>query len=313
MTVLGVVSAGELGVVDAHDHLFLSSPALAGQEFADLDLSTAEAAAGKASGIDTIVEMTPIGLGRRPDLMRALSVVAGVHVIAATGYHRDTHYPSGHWVMDANVEQLAGPILADLLEGMHPADWLDPSLPLDLARAGAIKAGASYHRITPTEERRLVAAAIGSRRAGVPVLVHAEVGTAGHAIVDLLYAKGSRRIGSSWPTWTATPTSSSTPRSRRAACTLEYDTIGRIVYHPDSVRLDLIEGLVAAGHLDRLMLALDLGKRDYLRAYGGGPGMAYLMDDFVPRLRRRIGDAATDGILVANPARAFAIAPGSAA
>jgi phosphotriesterase-related protein len=313
MTVLGVVAADELGVVDAHDHLFLSSPALAGQEFADLDRSTAEAVAGKASGIDTIVEMTPIGLGRRPDLLRALSVVAGVHVIAATGYHRDTHYPSGHWVMDANVEQLAGPILADLLEGMHPADWLDPALPLDPARAGAIKAGASYHRITPTEERRLVAAAIGSRRAGVPVLVHAEVGTAGHAIVDLLVREGVPEDRIILAHMDRNPDIELHAEIASRGVYLEYDTIGRIVYHPDSARLDLIEGLVAAGHLDRLMLALDLGKRDYLRAYGGGPGMAYLMDEFVPRLRRRIGEHATDGILVANPARVFAIAPGSAA
>jgi phosphotriesterase-related protein len=36
--------------------------------------------------------------------------------------------------------------------------------------------------------------------------------------------------------------------------------------------------------------------------------MAYLLTTFVPRLRRRIGDTATDAILVANPARAYALA-----
>jgi predicted metal-dependent phosphotriesterase family hydrolase len=57
------------------------------------------------------------------------------------------------------------------------------------------------------------------------------------------------------------------------------------------------------------MLGLDLGMRDYFRSYGGGPGMTYLMDTFVPRLRRRIGDEAVEAILVANPARAFAWTP----
>jgi hypothetical protein len=33
------------------------------------------------------------------------------------------------------------------------------------------------------------------------------------------------------------------------------------------------------------------------------------MDTFVPRLRRRIGEAATDAILVANPARTYALRP----
>jgi hypothetical protein len=32
------------------------------------------------------------------------------------------------------------------------------------------------------------------------------------------------------------------------------------------------------------------------------------MADFVPRLQRRIGDGATDEMLVANPARTFAVA-----
>jgi 5-phospho-D-xylono-1,4-lactonase len=57
------------------------------------------------------------------------------------------------------------------------------------------------------------------------------------------------------------------------------------------------------------VLGLDLGSRDYLRAYEGGPGLRYLMAMFVPRLRRRIGDEATARILVANPARLYAMGP----
>ena len=89
--------------------------------------------------------------------------------------------------------------------------------------------------------------------------------------------------------------------------TLEYNTLGRTKYHPDSTVLDLIEGMVRAGHGDRLMLGCDLGRREYFRAYGGGPGMAYLLTTFVPRVRRRIGDAATDAILVRTPARVYAL------
>ena len=72
--------------------------------------------------------------------------------------------------------------------------------------------------------------------------------------------------------------------------TLEYDTVGRTKYHPDSVVLDLIERVAGAGHLDRIVLGLDLGSKDYLRAYEGGPGLRYLMTAFVPRLRRRLGE-----------------------
>ena len=75
---------------------------------------------------------------------------------------------------------------------MHPRDWADPALPPDPARAGAIKGGASYHRISRGERRRLEAIAAASAATGAAILVHTEVGTAGHEIVDLLEAAGAR-------------------------------------------------------------------------------------------------------------------------
>ena len=308
MTVTGAVPVSRLGVVDAHDHLFLRTPALPGDEFEDLGLSTAEALEGRESGIGTIVDVTPIGLGRRPDLLRAVSTASGMPIIGATGYHRDAHYPAGHWVHEASVEMLADRVVRDLEVGMHPGDWDDPDAMPDEARAGVIKAGASYHHASDAERRRLEASAIGALRAGVAVLVHAEVGTFGHEIVDILTGHGlaSDRIILAHMDRNPDPELHAEIAARGVF--LEYDTIGRTKYRPDSEILGLIEAVAGAGHLDRIMLGLDMGRRSMLRAYGGGPGLRYLMETFVPRLRRRIGGDAVDSILVNNPARAFALA-----
>jgi 5-phospho-D-xylono-1,4-lactonase len=308
VSVTGPRPVSALGIVDAHDHLFLDSPGMPGQAFTDAGKAIEEALDGQATGIGTIVEMTPIGLGRRPDGMRAVAEATGVTVIAASGYHRDAHYPAGHWVHETSVETLADRIVTDLTRGMHPADWNDPSLPLDPARAGAIKGGASYHRISRSERRRLEAIARASAQTGAAVLVHTEIGTAGHDVVDLLEAAGAATDRIALAHLDRNPDWELHAEIAARGVTLEYDTIGRTKYHPDSVVLDLIEAVVAAGHLDRIVLGLDLGARDYLRAYEGGPGMRYLLRTFVPRLRRRLGDAATDRILVANPARLYAIA-----
>ncbi len=307
VTVAGPLPASALGVTDAHDHLFLRSPALPGEGFDDLGAAVAEVREAQATGLASIVEMTPIGCGRRPDLMRAVSEATGMPVIAATGYHRDAHYPEGHWVHEASVETLAERIVTDLRDGMHPADWLDVSLSLDPARAGVIKAGASYQRITASEGRRLEAAAIGHRHTGATILVHAEVGTCGHEIVDLLTAHHVPPGSILLAHMDRNPDPELHAEIAARGVTLEYDTIGRIKYRPDSDLLDLIGSVVDAGHLERIVLGLDLGRRDYFRAFGGGPGMRYLMATFVPRLRRRIGEAAVETILVANPARAFAL------
>ncbi len=311
LTVLGPLPAQELGITDAHDHLALRSPALAGQEFEDVDKAIEEVLDAKSTGLASIVEVTPIGLGRNPELMRRVVDATGVNVIAATGYHRDAHYPAGHWVYDASDELLRDRMVTDIERGMHPADWLDPLLPLDAARAGVIKMGASYQRVSGQERRRLEAACQAARLTGVAILCHTEVGTAGEEIIDICTAAGlppSRLI-------LAHPDRNPDPELHVELCArgvyLEYDTAGRIKYRPDSDLLRLISEVVGAGYGNRILLGLDLGRRDYLRAYDGGPGMRYLLGTFVPRLERRIGAEAVRRIMVDNPALAFALAPPS--
>jgi predicted metal-dependent phosphotriesterase family hydrolase len=309
MTVTGPLAAARLGVTDAHDHLFLRSPALPGDELEDPDRAVEEVREARGEGLGAIVELTPIGLGRRPDWLRRVAEETGMPIVAATGYHRDAHYPDGHWVHEASVETLAERVVADLETGMHPADWLDPSLPPDPARAGVIKAGASYHHVTSGERRRLEAAAIGARRAGVAIIVHCEVGTAGHEIVDRLEGHGVPASRIALAHLDRNPDVEIHLELAARGVTLEYDTIGRTKYHPDSVVLDLIESVATAGYLDQLVLGLDLGRRGSFRSHGGGPGLRYLLGAFVPRLRRRLGEDAVERILVANPARLFAMQP----
>jgi 5-phospho-D-xylono-1,4-lactonase len=306
VTVLGPIAPEQLGVTDAHDHLFLRTPALAGQEFDDAGKAIEEVKSAKPGGLQAIVEVTPIGLGRNPAGMRAVAEATGIHIVAATGYHRDAHYPPSHWVREASVEFLAERILTDLKDGMHPADWLT-DVPLDRARAGVIKAGASYQRISPLEERRLIAAAMGHRETGAAILVHTEIGTCAHAIIDMLTREGVKPGRIILAHLDRNPDFELHAEVAASGVMLEYDTPGRIKYRPDSQLLDLMEAMAAGGHSDRMLLGLDLGQRDYFRAYGGGPGLAYLMEEFVPRLRRRIGDAAMRAVLVANAARAFAL------
>jgi predicted metal-dependent phosphotriesterase family hydrolase len=312
VTVTGPRSLEALGVVDAHDHLLMDSPALPGAAFTDPAMAIEEVLDARASGIGTIVDMTPIGLGRDPAGLRAIADATGVAIIGASGYHRDAHYPAGHWVYDTPVEVLADRIVADLRLGMHPADWSDPALPPDAARAGAIKGGASYHHISRAERRRLEAIAGASAATGAAILVHAEIGTAAHEIIDLLEGAGASAGRIALAHLDRNPDAELHAEIAARGVTLEYDTIGRTKYHPDSLVLDLVEAVARAGHLDRLMLGLDLGGRMSFRAYEGGPGLRYLMTTFEPRLRRRLGDDGAARILVDNPARFYAMPVGGA-
>jgi phosphotriesterase-related protein len=307
MTVTGPIASADLGVTDAHDHLLLRSPALRGDEMDDPERAINEVREAKTSGLQAIVELTPIGLGRRPDVLRLVSESTGMLIIGATGYHRDAHYPADHWVNSAGEDLLLDRMLADIERGMHPQDWTDDSVALDTARAGVIKAGASYHRVSRGERRRLAAIGEASQRTGVPIVAHTEVGTGADEIVSTLTAAGATEDRVILAHLDRNPDAELHIEFAARGVYLEYDTVGRIKYRPDSQLIDLIEAVCAAGYLGQIMLGLDLGRSSYFRAYEGGPGMRYLMAAFVPRLRKRIGESAVRQILVDNPARAFTI------
>jgi 5-phospho-D-xylono-1,4-lactonase len=299
VTVSGPIEPAELGPTDAHEHLFLETPAQPGEGFSDINRAEAEVEEGAATGLRAIVELTPIGLGRRADLLRQLSEATGVLIIAASGYHRDAHYRPGDWVLEASVEELAERALTELREGMHA----DDGAPTDI-RAGVMKGGASHEEITEAEQRRLRAIARASRETGAPMIVHTEAATCGQQIVDLLLEEGAAADRITLAHMDRNMDAALHGELLARGVGLVYDTIGREKYATDDERLDFIETMVRTGHGRSLMLGLDLGRRDYHRAWGGGPGLRHLMADFVPRLRERIGDE-VDRLLIDNPRRAL--------
>ena len=96
MTVLGPVAAGELGVVDAHSHLYI---ALVAGGAADAPVLTDEAGVGReliafrTAGGGAVVDCQPGGCGRDGRVLQRLAERSGVHVVAATGCHRGVYYP----------------------------------------------------------------------------------------------------------------------------------------------------------------------------------------------------------------------------
>lgn len=309
-TVLGDIPAAQLGRVDAHEHVFLNSPALVNSEFLDPVVMRAELDDVRSSGIDTVVDLTTIGIGRQPTALAELARDSGVRIIAATGFHRDAHYRKDHWVMNVTSDTMLKVLLSDIQEGMDDRDWSGPFPAPTSFKAGIIKLGASYQFISKSERTRMEVGAEAARLTGMPIAVHTEIGTAAHQILDLFDSAGvtPNRVMLAHLDRNPDPDLHADLCARGAF--LVYDTVGRIKYRPDSDLLTLIEALFERGHSSKIMLGTDVGRKDSLRVYGGGPGMAVLGRSFVPRLTMRIGEAATKSLLVDNPARFLSITEG---
>jgi phosphotriesterase-related protein len=294
-TVRGDVDPSELGPTDAHEHLFFVTPLQPGDEFADVERAIEEAQTLVAAGGRALVDWTPLGLGRDPEGLLRVSEATGLHVVAATGVHRDAHYLADDPLRSVAVEALAERFVTDVGgEGV---------------RSGVIKVGASYHRLQPLEQKAFAAAAEAHGRTGVPVCVHTEHGTMGLGLVERLRELGVPPSSVVLAHLDRNPDAVEHAETGVTGAWLQLDGPGRTKYWPDSTILQLIADLAERGLAGQLLLGGDTGRSSTMRAYGGGPGLDYVFARFKPRLERELGEELSRRIFVENPARAFAFEP----
>ena len=288
-TVLGDIAPDALGACDAHEHLFLDTPAQPGESFLDRDKAVEEARTLVAVGGRALVDWTPLGLGRDLDGLAHVARETGLNVVAATGLHRDAHYTADDLLRTMSTDALADLFVSELAD-----------------RCGVIKAGASYHHLTAFEERAFEAAAAAHGRTGAPVCVHTQHGTMGLALIERLASLGVPPASVILAHVDRNPDAGEHADTAATGTTLQLDGPGRAKYWPDSVIIGLIDDLAELGHAGRLLLGGDTGRRGMMRAYGGGPGLDYVFARFKPRLERELGNELSEQIFVANPARVFA-------
>lgn len=310
-TVLGDLEPSELGRTDVHEHLLMRSPLLGGEELDDPERSAAEAAELRRAGIDALVELTTIGLGRDPNGVAEIASRSGLKVVLATGVHREAHYPPDHWVRRASPEGLADLFARDLTEGCDGSDYEEPQRRPTSVRAGVIKVGAGHWSISAFERRAFEAAGEAHRLTGAPVVCHLELGTAAWEALEALGEAGVAPERVTLAHADRNPDPGLHLELASAGAYLGYDGMARPKYWPDSALLDCLLEVASEGGEGRILLGGDVARRSSFRSYGGMPGLSYLPRRFVPRLQRAGGDDLTRKILTENPARFLAFAPAS--
>ena len=300
-TVLGDIDLRELGKTDVHEHLLMRSPLLRGEELDDLEKSTREAVELREAGIDALVELTTIGLGRDPRGVADIAAHSGLHIVLATGVHREAHYPPEHWVHRTAPEELAELFIRDITQGCEAAPTR--------IRAGVIKVGAGYWSISPLERRVFEAASEAHRVTDASVACHLELGSAAWEVLEALEAAGIAPERTMLAHVDRNPDPGLHAELAAAGAYLGYDGMARVKYWPDSVLLDCLLRVTRLGGADRLLLGGDVARRRAFRSYGGLPGMAYLPRRFVPRLAEMGGEDLVRRILVDNPARFLGFTP----
>lgn len=298
-TVLGDVAPERLGVCDAHDHLFLRSPALPGPPLDDERAALTTLREFRGLGGGALAHWSPFAMGRRSDRLAALSRTTGVRLVAATGLHQAAHYDPGLLRRLRRGDALADLFTAELTAGMAAGD--DPGGERTGARAGMIKVAGMFHGLDDHTRWVMAAAAQAHHATGAPIGVHHEMGTAAVDVLALLHGDlgvpaGSLLLGH----LNRFPDPGVHREVAASGAYLAFDGPSRAHSATDPRLVESLAALAAAGHTGQLLLGADT------TAPGAGPGAPYLLRVLRPRLVRELGEEAADAVFRANPARAFA-------
>jgi phosphotriesterase-related protein len=174
-TATGPIQSSELGRVLMHEHVFVISteiqqnyPQEWGEEQVRIDDAIKRLNELKASGIDTILDPTAIGLGRYIPRIQQVAKEIDLKIVCATGLYTFNELP--HYYRrrtSSDVDALTTHFVQDIVEGFADTG----------VKAGVIKCATDKPGLTPDVERVLRACAQAHRETGCPITTHTNAET----------------------------------------------------------------------------------------------------------------------------------------
>ncbi|MBA2248127.1 MAG: esterase, partial [Chloroflexia bacterium] len=257
-------------------------------------LMTPEIDAARNAGVTAIVEPSGIGVGRRADVLLAVSRATDFPLVAPTGVYREPWLPP--WVRDASEDSLREWMIGELSGEIEATG----------VQAGWIKVAATDEGITESEAKVLRAAAGASVATGATIGSHTLRGAVARDQLAIVEHAGGAAERFAWIHAHREPDVTIHHELARRGAWIEYDGIGD--EGSDPLFFDLVHRALDAGLANRLLLSQDRGWYDPAQPAGGTPKpFTYLSETFLPMLAESGIDDTTIGQLMRdNPFVAFA-------
>lgn len=295
-TVNGKTKSEDLGRTYIHEHLHIDLSGVKQDEDAKFDDVEAVITELANSQIQSLVEVTNIGMGRDVETLRRISQTTGVNVIASTGCYKEPFIPAEMYQLSEG--EIAEIFIREIEEGMDGTG----------VKAHIIgEVGTSKNEITPMEMRMLKASILTQLETGHPIFTHTTLGTMALEQLDLFAQykvdPGKILIGH----LDLNCNRDYHLKIADRGCYLGFDTIGKAKYESDDVRIEHIKYLIERGHLDQIVLSQDMTRKSHLKK-NGGIGFNYLFEEFIPKAKEHgITDEQLDQMLIHNPRRLLAV------
>lgn len=268
-TTAGPMSESEVGNIAAHQHMFVefgvappvayldSTPEEVWAEIGDMVLEA------KNLGYSVFIEPTPLGVGRRPDIVEYVADTAGLATMMPTGIYHEPYVPT--WVYDASVEELTDWMLEELNVGVGDTD----------VQAGFIKLAQNWDGIHDVEMKVLEAACNASLETNAVIASHILSSWTAEATMDALEGFGCSADRFVWihAPYTAfsedvdsgTAGTDALMAAAERGAYLSLDFVGSIFWadwvgdNSNQRHFELLDALVAAGYEDQILIGSDTG------------------------------------------------------
>jgi phosphotriesterase-related protein len=178
-TARGAIATADLGVTLMHEHLFVMTTEITQnypQAWGDDAKREAEAVARlnelKEHGVDTIVDLTVIGLGRYIPRIARIAAATDLHIVVATGIYTYNDVPIYFQVVGPGTEWGGPETMTDMFVRDVEDGIADTGIKAAILQCATDKPG-----VTAGVERVLRAVAQAHRRTSVPISTHTHAAT----------------------------------------------------------------------------------------------------------------------------------------
>ena len=311
MTVLGPISADELGFTLPHEHIFINLTAFPGgvtiggydaifDPVRHTEVIVEELQAFQAVGGKSVVEVTCRNMGGDIQAVKRVAEITGLNVIAGCGWYRESYMD--HDIYYQPTEELAEGLIYEIEHGLEGTD-IRPGI------LGEIGHDYSHTHLSAKEERCFRAVAKAQRRTGLAITTHTPKGGIGFEILDILgeYDVPPDRVIIGHSDGHKDLDYHAALMKRGAY--VQYDNIGSTIdgSRGEPELVNHIAELVRLGYVERILLSHDINRRSQLKYYDGF-GFDYLIKRFLPMLNAKgVGYEAINTMTVGNPARVLAV------
>lgn len=314
-TVRGPIDPAQLGVTLMHEHVFVLSTEIMQnfpEPWGDEEKRVTDAITRlnqlKARGVDSIVDLTVIGLGRYIPRIQRVAAETQINIVAATGVYTYNDVPMYFHFQGPGTE-LGGP---EMMVDMFVKD-IEEGIVGTGVKAAILKCATDRPGVTPGVERVLRAVAQAHLRTGVPISTHTHAATERGLEQQRIFQEEGVDltrvvIGHSGDTTDI----AYLEKLIAAGSYIGMDRFGIDVLLPFEDRVNTVAKMCELGYADKMVLSQDAACFNDWLPEAALPTVLpnwhymHIHNDVIPALKQRgVTDRQIETMLVDNPRRIF--------